>query len=178
VPSLQPVSTFAFSLHTGLRWSEQATLRWRDADLLSGLITVGCSKNGATRRVPMNSVVRSVLFDLGARRQRPNDPEEPIFAGAYRTVARAFSQAVTRAQTALRGSGKDASRLDGYTWHANRHSFASRLGMASVDLRTVQALGGWKTLGMVQRYAHLAPSHLKAAVERLVPTNAMELARN
>ena len=169
---------FTVSLHTGLRWSEQMALRWRDADVLSGLITVGRSKNGSIRQVPMNSVVRSVLFDLGARRQRPNDPEEPIFVGAYRTVARAFSQAVTRAQTALRGSGRDASRLDGYTWHANRHSFASRLVMAGVDLRTVQELGGWKTLGMVQRYAHLAPSHLRAAVERLVPTNAMELARN
>ena len=87
---------FTVSLHTGLRWSEQMALRWRDADVLSGLITVGRSKNGSIRQVPMNSVVRSVLFDLGARRQRPNDPEEPIFVGAYRTVARAFSQAVTR----------------------------------------------------------------------------------
>ena len=50
--------------------------------------------------------------------------------------------------------------------------------MAGVDLRTVQELGGWKTLGMVQRYARLAPSHLQAAVERLVPSNAAELARN
>jgi len=61
---------------------------------------------------------------------------------------------------------------------SNRHSFASRLVMAGVDLRTVQELGGWKTLGMVQRYAHLAPSHLQAAVERLVSSNAVELARN
>src|SRR2546428_666536 len=146
-PELQPL--FTFSLHTGLRWSEQATLRWRDADLLSGLVTVGRSKNGATRQVPMNSVVRSVLFDLGAQRARPNDPEEPIFAGAYRTVARAFSQAVARAQTALRGAGRDASRLDGYTGHANRHSFASRLVLAGVELRTVPGLGGWLRGGMV-----------------------------
>jgi Phage integrase family len=40
--------------------------------------------------------------------------------------------------------------------------------MAGVDLRTVQELGGWKTLAMVQRYAHLAPAHLHQAVERLV----------
>src|SRR5256712_5457730 len=153
-PDLRPL--FTFGLHTGLRWSEQMALRWRDADLLSGLITVGRSKNGATRQVPMNSVVRSVLFDLGARRQRPNDPEEPIFAGAYRTVARAFSQAVSRAQTALRVAGKDATHLDGYTWHGNRHSFASRLVMAGVDLRTVQELGGLKTLGVVQPDAQLA----------------------
>jgi hypothetical protein len=40
--------------------------------------------------------------------------------------------------------------------------------MTGVDLRTVQELGGWRTLGMVQRYAHLGPAHLHAAVERLV----------
>jgi site-specific recombinase XerD len=44
--------------------------------------------------------------------------------------------------------------------------------MAGVDLRTVQVLGGWRTLGMVQRYSHLAPSHLQDAVERLVPSGA------
>jgi site-specific recombinase XerD len=101
----------------------------------------------------MNAVVRSTLFDLGAQRLRPDDPEELIFSGAYRTVARAFSYAVRQAQTALRAAGKDASRLEGYTWHSNRHSFASRLVMAGVDLRTVQELGGWKTLSMVLRYS-------------------------
>jgi site-specific recombinase XerD len=50
--------------------------------------------------------------------------------------------------------------------------------MVGVDLRTVQELGGWKALSMVQRYAHLAPSHLQAAVERLAPQSAAELARN
>jgi integrase len=169
---------FAMSLHTGLRWSEQIALRWRDVDFLSGVVTVGRSKNGTARQVPMNSVVTSVLFDVGAQRRRPNDPDEQIFTGAYRTVARAFSQAVGSAQATLRAAGKDASRLDGYTWHGNRHSFASRLVMAGVDPRTVQELGGWKTLGMVQRYAHLAPGHLRAAVERLAPSKPTELARN
>lgn len=40
--------------------------------------------------------------------------------------------------------------------------------MAGVDLRSVQALGGWRTLAMVHRYSHLAPTHLLEAVERLV----------
>lgn len=175
-PEMRPL--FAFSLHTGLRWSEQMSLRWRDADLLTGVITVGRSKNGSGRQVPMNSLVRTALIDLGAQRRHPDNPDEPIFSGAYRTVARVFAQAVKSAQVALRAAGKDAGRLDGYTWHGNRHTFASRLVMASVDLRTVQELGGWKTLGMVQRYAHLAPSHLQAAVERLVATNKSELVRN
>jgi hypothetical protein len=52
--------------------------------------------------------------------------------------------------------------------------FASRLVAAGVDLRTVQELGGWRTLSMVQRYAHLSPGHLAAAVEKTVavPTEA------
>ncbi len=39
--------------------------------------------------------------------------------------------------------------------------------MAGVDLRTVQELGGWKSLAMVQRYAHLSPGHKRRAVELL-----------
>ena len=35
--------------------------------------------------------------------------------------------------------------------------FASRLVMAGVDLLSIQKLGGWRTLSMVQRYAHLVP---------------------
>ena len=175
-PELKPL--FTVSVHTGLRWSEQIGLRWRDVDVLMSVITVGRSKNGSSRRVQMNQVVRSVLFDLATQRARPDDPDEMIFRGAYRTVARLFSQAVSRAQAALRAAGKDASNLDGYTWHSNRHTFASRLVMAGVDLRTVQELGGWKTLSMVQRYSHLAPGHLQSAVDRLVPQGSSELARN
>jgi len=48
--------------------------------------------------------------------------------------------------------------------------------MAGVDLLTVQKLGGWRTLSMVQRYAHLARDHLRAAVERLsVPELGLNL---
>jgi len=43
-----------------------------------------------------------------------------------------------------------------------------RLVMAGVDLRTVQELAGHKNIGMTCRYAHLAPSHQQAALEKLV----------
>jgi hypothetical protein len=39
--------------------------------------------------------------------------------------------------------------------------------MAGVDLRTVAELMGHKTIQMTMRYAHLAPAHKMAAVERL-----------
>jgi site-specific recombinase XerD len=79
-----------------------------------------------------------------------------------------FPRAVQQAHAALQRAGKDAMALAGYTWHANRHTWASRLTMAGVDPRTIMALGGWSNLGMLARYSHLTPGHLQAAVERLV----------
>src|SRR2546426_944815 len=85
--------------------------------------SAACSKNGHPRRVSMNSTVRSVLYDLAAGRQRPDDPKERIFTAAYRTTARTFERAVARAKGALRDAGKDSTHVDGYTWHGNRHTF-------------------------------------------------------
>jgi len=61
--------------------------------------------------------------------------------------------------TALQKGG-----IEGGTWH----TFASRLGMAGVDLKTVQELMGQKTIAMTARYAHLAPTHKLQALETLV----------
>jgi integrase len=44
------------------------------------------------------------------------------------------------------------------TPHVLRHTFASRLAMAAVDPRTIQELGGWASLEMVERYTHLSPN--------------------
>ena len=54
-----------------------------------------------------------------------------------------------------------------FTWYCLRHTFGSRLVMAGVDLRTVAELMGHKTIQMTMPYAHLAPAHKLAAVERL-----------
>ncbi len=158
------------AINTGLRWSEQASLRWQDVDVLTGFLTVRLGKNGHARRVPLNSAARAALMDLATARHRPDDPDEPIFRSAYRTVSREFVRAVRAAQTTLRAASQEgeASRLDGVTWHALRHTFASRLVAVGVDLRSVAELGGWRTLSMVQRYAHLSPGHLAAAVEKIV----------
>jgi len=160
---------FTVAVNTGLRWSEQQRLLWADVDMLSGILTVRLSKHGLTRQVPMNAPVRQVLLDLAVRRQRPEDPKEPVFGLPYREASKFFPRAVVRAQTILRSLGRDPGRLEGFTWHGLRHTFASRLVMSGADLRTVQELGGWRTLSMVMRYSHLAPDHLRAAVERLVP---------
>ena len=44
--------------------------------------------------------------------------------------------------------------------------------MAGVSLRTISELMGHKTIQMTMRYAHLAPGHNRAAVDRLVQCRA------
>jgi integrase len=59
------------------------------------------------------------------------------------------------------------AKIRDFSWHCLRHTFASRLVMAEVDLRTVQELLGYKSITITVRYSHLAPAHTPAAVERL-----------
>ncbi len=58
-------------------------------------------------------------------------------------------------------------RLSDVRFHDLRHTFASHLVMGGVDIRTVQELLGHKDIKMTMRYAHLAPDHMKRAVEVL-----------
>ena len=57
--------------------------------------------------------------------------------------------------------------IEGVVWHTLRHTCASRLVMAGVDIRTVQEIMGHKTLAMTMRYSHLSGEHLSQAVNRI-----------
>lgn len=57
-----------------------------------------------------------------------------------------------------------------FHFHDLRHSFASQLVMARIDLTTIKELLGHKTLTMTLRYVHLAPSHKVKAVDILDST--------
>jgi site-specific recombinase XerD len=93
--------------------------------------------------VPLNTTARAALTDLGTRRLHPTDQDELVSRGAYCTVSREFVRAVQAAQATLRSANREeeAARLDGVTWHALRHTFASRQVASGVDLRAVQELG-------------------------------------
>jgi site-specific recombinase XerD len=144
------LSELELALNTGLRMGEQYGLRWQDVSLVRRTLTIPRSKNGATRHVPLNQAAVRALEGL---QSRANGFE--LVCGGANTPRRWFDLAVK------------AAGLSEFTWHCLRHTFASRLVMAGVDIRTVQELMGHKTIAMTVRYAHLAPKHTLAAVERL-----------
>ena len=59
------------------------------------------------------------------------------------------------------------AKLSAVAPHVLRRTFASRLAMAGTDLRTIQELGSWRSIKMVERDAHLSDEHKRAAIEGL-----------
>ena len=144
---------------TGLRRSEQFNLRWDDIDWRKGILIVNLSKNGQRRYLPLNDRVWELLKIRHKRNKSPfvfpsETGDTPV--DGHNFVVRVFVPAMRLAGVA------------GFTWHCLRHTYASRLVMAGVDLRTTQELMGHLTIQMTLRYSHLAPSHLKDAVNRLL----------
>jgi len=148
---------FIVSLHTGLRASEQWNLRWSDIDLERRSLTVRRQKTGkGERHIPLNQTALSAFKTLRERSGLLDVPFLNSKGTPMNTHRDWFDPAVGEA------------KVSNYTWHKNRHTFASRLAMAGVDIRTIAQLMGHGTLQMSMRYAHLSPDHNQAAVDRLV----------
>lgn len=154
------------ALNTGMRRSEQySRIDWSCIDFLRRDLFVPKSKNGASRHIALNAEALAAFQGLFARRRG----EDPIFVSE-------------RGGERLHGARhwfEDALRIakvKHFRWHDLRHTFASRLVMTGVDLRTVAELMGHKKIQMTMRYAHLAPAHKLAAVDKLSEVNRQERA--
>jgi integrase len=150
-PHLKAIVTTA--LNTGCRKGEILSLEWeKHIDLKHGFILLDKTKNGDRRELPINDTLRGVLQGLTRRLDVPHVFYDHDTGKPYRDVKRSFKTAVKRAG------------IRDFHFHDLRHTFASHLVMAGVDLTTVKELLGHKTLTMTLRYAHLAPAHKVTAV--------------
>jgi hypothetical protein len=61
--------------------------------------------------------------------------------------------------------------LSNYGVHILRHTFCSHLAMRGAPARAIQELAGHKDLSMTQRYMHLSPAALDAAIRLLEQPN-------
>lgn len=148
------------ALHAGLRLGELFALDWSDVDLTNRLLVVRRSmvrgitsdtKSHRIRYVPMTATLENA-FRQSVRTTGPvfRDPDAPL--PGHNVARRAMRRICKRA--GIRSVG----------WHILRHTFASRLVARGTNLRATQLLLGHSTVTMTERYAHLAPSHLRDAI--------------
>ncbi len=147
-----------FSLETGLRQSELLDLQWPQVDLSRRTMTLLEQKNRAVDTLPLNERAMEVLKARAKVRylrssyvfcNKKGDRIDP------RNLLRAFYEAV------------ETAGIEHLRWHDLRHTFATRLAQAGVDLYKIQKLGRWKEISMLSRYAHHYPESLRDGVEVL-----------
>lgn len=177
-----------FSVATGVRQSNATFLTWDQVNLRGRVAWIHAdqAKGKAPIRVPLWDDAMAVLQgQIEARdariaaMQAKHGPlnavqkarEQWVFPYRGKPLAKirgAWQRALERA-----GLGYfekiPAKRLKrGYrliwhsdvTWHTLRHTWASWHVMNGTSLLELKELGAWKTLAMVQVYAHLAPERL------------------
>lgn len=62
---------------------------------------------------------------------------------------------------------RDRAKITDFKFHDLRHTFATRLAQAGIDLYMISRLLGHKDIKMTQRYAHHCPDSLRNGVEVL-----------
>ena len=144
-------------LDTGLRRSNLVGLQWswlhdRGTVLVVPRQLVKAKK--ATVMIPLTT--RAATIIQRHERRGPHVFTQPD--------GQAYS--VDQVGMAVIRTAKDA-QLPGVSLHTLRHTFISRLVQAGRPLPEVAALAGHRDIKMTLRYAHLAPSHLRAGIQAL-----------
>jgi integrase len=152
----------------GLRVGEMIALEWGDVDLVNRQVCVARSdwkgfvttpKGGRLRRVPLT---RRLAAALAAQRHLRGARVLCLDDGT--PLTRPFVQAKMK-----RASRRAGMPHDGI--HILRHSFCSHLAMRGAPARAIQELAGHADLTMTQRYMHLTPAALDAAIRLLEEPN-------
>ena len=140
----------AFALSTGCRQGEILSLSWQSIDIEQKVAWIhsDLSKSGKARAVPLSDDALNVLHKrhgLHPEHVFTRVPQGPRIRHIdYRDLNQAFKKA----------GAKD------FTFHDLRHTWASWHAQAGTPLFVLKELGGWQTLEMVKRYAHLSTEHL------------------
>jgi integrase len=161
-----------FLLYTGARIGEALWLDWTDVALSRAHVAFPVdasagrrTKNNEPRGVPLHRRVQAALANLPHREgevfRRPDGlPYKRLRVESNDTSAG------DRIKKAFAGACKRAGIKD-FTPHDCRHTWATWHYAKNHDLLALQRLGGWKTVSMVMRYAHVNVDELKHTIDRL-----------
>ena len=139
-----------FSLATGLRQSNVFHLKWCQVDISKRAAWFGESetKSEHSLGVALNEMALDVL-----KMQRGKHPIY-VFVNSKGNPIQSLNSKLWKKAV------REAGLLD-FRWHDLRHTWASWLAQKGVPIHTLKEMGGWESLEMVQRYAHLSSEHLQ-----------------
>lgn len=116
-------------------------------------------------KVPVSSRLRKALDALPTDGPYYFPRYQPGSVGGRRNaVIRMFREACERADLAV------GQKEGGLTFHALRHTGASRMLERGTDIETVRRLGGWTDLDVLKRYLHPTDDASRRAVEAVSTT--------
>jgi len=144
-----------FSLATGLRAANVTGLQWSQVDEARRLCWVHPDQAKARKAiaVPLNAEALAIVRRQAGRHLRH------VFSFKGKPITQVSTKAWYRA---LKRAG-----IEDFRWHDLRHTWASWHVQAGTPLFVLQEPGGWESVEMVRRYAHLAADHLAPFAERL-----------
>ena len=148
------------ALDCGLRFGEIASLCWEDCNFERETILIRDPKARANRIAFMTKRVKEILESI------EKHENGLIFPDKNGNKMDRVSKTFRRTADEMFNDGVEDPRLK-VCFHTLRHTFASWLVEGGVSLYEVKELMGHADFGMTQRYSHLSPDGLKAAVKIL-----------
>jgi site-specific recombinase XerD len=144
----------AILAHTGLRASELLDLQFQDLDLSTHRLIVRQGKGQRDRVVYLSQVARQAIERYLDGFARP--PSAPLLT---RSSAQPLSYSWLRAHLAAYGR---AAGVDNLTAHRLRHTLATRLLNAGMDVTRIQKLLGHQQLNTTMIYARVQDATVEA----------------
>jgi integrase len=152
---LYPIVVIALS--AGPRRGNIEKLKWRDVDLIRGLLFLEDTKNDEPQSIPLVGKAKDLLAELYDKRDPEialvfpwiGDPTRPV------PIEKAWQKVMAEA------------KIDDFRFHDLRHTAASYLAMSGASLLEIAHILGHKSLEMVKRYAHLTDNHTSAIVAKM-----------
>ena len=149
------VDVVLFALATGLRQSNVVNLEWSQVDLERQVAWIYADQAKGQRdiHVSLSTAAMDVL------KRQLNKHTTRVFTYQGKPLGWANTRAWKQVST--------VASIQNFRWHDLRHTWASWHVQRGTPLYVVQEMGAWESEGMVRRYAHLAPAHLRQHAEVL-----------
>ena len=153
VPGLRERAAMEIAYAAGLRLSEVLHLKLSDIDSERMILRVDQGKGKKDRNVMLSPALLETLRAYW----RESKPRVWLFPG--QGGKRPLHP--TLLQRAFKQARHEARITKPVSFHSLRHSFATHLLESGVNVRTIQALLGHRSLGTTQRYMHVAGDYLR-----------------